>query len=185
MPHFGAEPVEQHQHTAPGPNLPLCLSPPVYACLCLGLRLQPSPISLPHRQIYCTCLLAPCHPNTHSPASFTERTRRGEKENMARKNIYRERLLMMGFSMFDLHREHPRLSWEVHVCSTTHSACWLPRTNPSTCFFEGHRLCGGPSKHIFIQFHWKDLRLLREAVFEVISLCHCILYRAVMTWVTQ
>ena len=92
---------------------------------------------------------------------------------------------MLGSSMFDLHWEHPLLPWEVHVYSATHSACWLPRTSPSTGFFEGHRLCGGSSKHIFIQFHWKDLRLLREAVFEVISLCHCILYRAVMTWVTQ
>lgn len=38
-------------------------------------------------------------------------------------------------------------------------------------------LCGGPSKQIFIQFHSKD-------PFEVISPCQCILYQAVMTWVT-
>ena len=92
---------------------------------------------------------------------------------------------MLGSSMFDLHWEHPRLPWEAHVYSAAHSARWPPRTSPSTGFFEGHRLCGGSSKHIFIQFTWKDLRLLRDAVFEVISLCNCILHRAVMTWVTQ
>lgn len=89
---------------------------------------------------------------------------------------------MSGSSMLDLHWEHP---WEVHIYSTPHSACWPPCTSPSTGFFEGHRLCGGSSKHIFILFPWNDLRLLRDAVFELISLCHCILYHAVMTGVSQ
>lgn len=57
----------RHQHTVPGPNLPLSLSLPVSARLCLELRLRPAPISLPHQHIYCTCLLAPCHPHTQFP----------------------------------------------------------------------------------------------------------------------
>lgn len=84
--------------------------------------------------------------------------------------------------MFDLYWEHPLLRWEVHVHSTTHSARWLVQTGPSTGRFQGYRHCGGSSKHIYVHFHWKDLR---EAVFEVISLCNCILYCAVTTWITQ
>lgn len=62
--YFGAEPAEEHQHTEPGPNLPLCLSVPGYACLCLGLWLRPAPITLLYQHIYCTCLLATSHPYT-------------------------------------------------------------------------------------------------------------------------
>lgn len=45
MPHLGAEPAEQHQHTQPGPNLPMSLSLPVCAGLCRGPVSETSPIS--------------------------------------------------------------------------------------------------------------------------------------------
>ncbi|KAK5884970.1 hypothetical protein CesoFtcFv8_018730 [Champsocephalus esox] len=80
MPHFGAEQVEWHQHTDPGPNLPLNLSLPVYACLCLGPRLKMAPICFPHQHIYCTCLLAACHPHTLFPFIYLENPLEGEKK---------------------------------------------------------------------------------------------------------
>lgn len=80
FPRFSPMPVEQHQHTEPGPNLPLSLRLPVYACLCLGQRLRPAPIFLPHQHIYCTCLLAPCHPHTQFPFIYPECLVEGEKK---------------------------------------------------------------------------------------------------------
>lgn len=80
MPHLGAEPAEQHQHTKPGPNLPLSLSLPVYVFLCLGMQLRPASITLPHHHIYCTCLLAPCHPHTAPRHLVKEPGRRKEKK---------------------------------------------------------------------------------------------------------
>lgn len=82
MPHLWVEPVEQHQDTEPGPNLSLSLSLPVYACLCLGLWLRSAPIALPHQHIYCTCLLASCHPHTQFPFIYPENLVEGRKKSL-------------------------------------------------------------------------------------------------------
>ncbi|TNN72658.1 hypothetical protein EYF80_017107 [Liparis tanakae] len=47
MPHLEAEPVEQHQHTGPGPNLPGSLSLPVCGGLCLGPATNAGPYRPP------------------------------------------------------------------------------------------------------------------------------------------
>lgn len=161
----------------------------VYACLCMslsargcnwGLPLSPSLIS--------TSTVPVCwHPAIHTQFSiWWENKMEGKKKKKIRQAKKSTENDYSCWGQADLtSNENTQEYPERHKYSTTHSVGWVHCAIPSTGFFESHRLCGGPSKHIFIQFHWKDLRLLREVVFEVISLCPCILYCAVMTWVTQ
>lgn len=150
VPHLGAEPVGQHQHTVPGPNLPLSLSLPVLARLRLELRLRPAPISFPHQHIYCTCLLAPCHPHTQFPFIYPANLADGAKKRDNERLKCREKDYSCWGQACLTFTENTHC---YPVYSTAHSGCWLPCTSPSTGFFEGHRLCGGSSKHIFIQLH--------------------------------
>lgn len=82
--------AEKHQHTAPGFNLPLSLRLPVYVSLCPRLQLRPAPITIPHQHIYCTCLLAPCHPYTVLLHLVREQDGREEKKDKASQKIYRK-----------------------------------------------------------------------------------------------
>lgn len=88
-------------------------------------------------------------PVIHTQFHFTYWQYRVGGNNKRRSKINGKWLLMSRSSMFDLSWEHQQPPWEVHLYSTSHSSCWLPCAIPSTSFFEGHRLCGGPSKHIF------------------------------------
>lgn len=185
MPHPGAQPSRETSAYSTRFQ-PASESTP--ACVCLSLP-EAATEACPYHHPSSAHLLylsAGTLPSIHSSPPFGERTRwkgRKKKIRQAKKSTEND---YSCWGQADLtSNENTQEYPERHKYSTTHSVGWVHCAIPSTGFFESHRLCGGPSKHIFIQFHWKDLRLLREVVFEVISLCPCILYCAVMTWVTQ
>lgn len=82
MPHLGAEPIEQHLHTEPGPNLPPSPSLPVYASSVPGAATEAGPYR-PPSSVHLLYLSAGTLPSTHTVPLHLPREpgRRDKKDN--------------------------------------------------------------------------------------------------------
>lgn len=138
-----------------------------------------APITLPHQHIYCTCLLAPCHPYTAPLHLLTEPGRRDfKKDNIGLRSIENNYsgLGQACLTFPENTHGHPERY------STSYSACWLPCT---ICQQRNNTfLWRPPTLWWSIKAYLLSLRLLTETLFEVISLYRCILYSVVMTRIT-
>lgn len=91
MPHLGAEPIEQHLHTEPGPNLPPSLSLPVYASSVPGAATEAGPYR-PPSSVHLLYLSAGTLPSTHTVPLHLPREpgRRDKKDNTGWESIEKD-----------------------------------------------------------------------------------------------